>query len=264
MFKWILAVGGYFVFRGSFLGAVLGFIVGTFIDTYQRMNTAQQQQGGGGNGRRQQFTAEDFFNFYQQQRANAGNDVPTMLMALSAAVMRADGKVLKAELDYVKAFFNQQFGPQFSQHHLQTLKRFLDSGDIPLQRITQDIRMRMAPEVRTQLVHYMFGIAKADGSVSESELNVIRQIADMLGVSAGDFNSLKNMFYRDVNSDYAILGVESSASDDEIKRAYRQMAIRFHPDKVSQMGEEYQQGAKEKFQKIQEAYEAIKKSRGIR
>ncbi|MND04441.1 Chaperone protein DnaJ [compost metagenome] len=72
------------------------------------------------------------------------------------------------------------------------------------------------------------------------------------------------MFYRDVNSDYKVLGLESNATDDEIKKAYRQMAIKFHPDKVAQMGEEFQKGAKEKFQKIQDAYEAIKKSRGFK
>ena len=63
---------------------------------------------------------------------------------------------------------------------------------------------------------------------------------------------------------YEILGVSKSASAEEIKKAYRKMAIKFHPDKVAQMGEEYQRGAKEKFQQIQDAYEAIKKRRGFK
>jgi DnaJ like chaperone protein len=187
-----------------------------------------------------------------------------MLMALSAAVMTADGKVLKAELDYVKAFFAQQFGPQFSSTHLQTLKQFIDSGQIPLQQICQDIRMRMQPEVRIQLVHYLFGIAKADGDVSGVETKIIQQISDMLGIPQVEFDSVKNMFYRDVNSDYRVLGIEPTATDEEVKKAYRQMAIKFHPDKVANMGEEFQKGAKEKFQKIQESYDAIKKNRGFK
>jgi DnaJ like chaperone protein len=185
-------------------------------------------------------------------------------MALSAAVMKADGKVLKAELDYVKQFFSQQFGAQFSSRHLQVLKQFLDSNNIPLQEICNDIRNRMPAEVRVQLVHYLFGIAKADGNVAESELNSIQNIAQLLGVSEQEFISLKNMFYRDVNSDYKILGVEASATNDEVKKAYRKMAIAHHPDKVASMGEEYQKGAQEKFMKIQEAYENIKKSRGFK
>ena len=267
MFKWILGIAGFFVLRNMF-GAIMGFVLGSFIDQYQAIQARNRAAGHDPNARQQhggrtRFTAEDFFNLYQQQ-SRTQNDVPTMLMALSAAVMRADGKVLKAELDYVKAFFNQQFGSQFTGHHLATLKQFLDSGDIPLERVTQDIRMRMSQEVRAQLVHYLFGISKADGHVSEAELNVIKRIADMLGVSQVDFNSLKNMFYRDVNSDYAILGITPQATDDEVKKAYRQMAIKFHPDKVSQMGEEFQHGAKEKFQKIQEAYNSIKKNRNMK
>lgn len=208
------------------------------------------------------FTEEDIFSYYRQR--SASNDVQTMLMALSAAVMTADGKVLRAELDYVKSFFSQQFGSAFNKNSLQTLKHFLDSGNIPLHQICQDIRLRMQPEARVHLVHYLFSIAKADGNVSESELHVVRNISEMLGISNIDFESLKNMFYRDVDSDYKILGIDSSATDEEVKKAYRQMAIKFHPDKVAQMGEEFQKGAKEKFQKIQEAYDSIKKNRGFK
>jgi DnaJ like chaperone protein len=93
---------------------------------------------------------------------------------------------------------------------------------------------------------------------------ILKRIAQLMGVPNMDFESVKNMFYRDVNSDFKVLGLESTATDEEIKKAYRQMAIRYHPDKVAQMGEEYQKGAKEKFQKIQEAYDNIKKTRGLK
>jgi DnaJ like chaperone protein len=124
--------------------------------------------------------------------------------------------------------------------------------------------MRMQLEVRVQLIHYLFGIAKADGDVSSAEISAIQNIANLLGIPQMEFESVKNMFYRDTNSDYKVLGIEANATDDEVKKAYRQMAIKFHPDKVAQMGEEYQKGAKEKFQKIQESYDAIKKQRGFK
>jgi DnaJ like chaperone protein len=133
-----------------------------------------------------------------------------------------------------------------------------------MDQICHDVQTRMQPEVRVQIIHYLFGIAKADGSVSESELNVLNVIASMMGVSNVDFESVKNMFYRNADSDYKILGIEATATDDEVKKAYRQMAIKFHPDKVASMGEEYEKGAKEKFQQIQEAYDNLKKSRGIK
>ena len=241
------------------MGGIFGFLIGTFIDNYQSVvgqaKARAHQQG-------RAYSPEDLFQYYQQR--SSSNDVPTMLMALSAAVMKADGKVLKSELNYVKTFFNQQFGPQFSSQHLHTLKQFLDSGNIPLQRICQDIQGRLQPAVRTQLLHYLFGIAKADGDVSPQEIDVIKQISVMLGVSNVDFESVKNMFYRNVDSDYTVLGIDSSATDDEVKKAYRKMAIKFHPDKVAQMAEEYEKGAKEKFQQIQDSYEAIKKRRGMK
>jgi DnaJ like chaperone protein len=263
LFKWILAVGGYFLLGQRFLGAMLGFFAGSFIDNFLQVqkNGQGQTQGQGQQGGRG-FSTDDLFRYYQQ-RTSSNTDFATMLIALSAAVMRADGKVLKAELEYVKNFFRQQFGPQFSASHLQTLKQFIDADHIPLDQICQDIRMRTQEEVRIQLLHYLFGIARADGSVSETEMQLLNRIAGLMGIPAMDFESVKNMFYRDVNSDYKVLGIEVSATDEEVKKAYRQMAVRYHPDKVAQMGEEYQKGAKEKFQKIQEAYENIRKTRSI-
>ena len=255
MYKWILGAG-FFMATRKFSGAIIGFIIGSLIDQMaSRSNTANSSGG-------RQGGFQDAFEYYRQQSSRY--DIQTMLMALSASVMKADGKVLKIELDFVKRFFAAQFGNRFSSEHLQILKNFLDSDKIPLQEICSDIRSRMPSEVRVQLIHYLFSIAKADGDVAPAEMNIIQKIATMLGVSAVEFESVKNMFYRNVDSDYKILGVESSVTDEEIKKAYRKMAISFHPDKVATMGEEYQKGAKEKFQQIQDAYEAIKKRRGFK
>jgi len=233
------------------MGAVIGFVIGSIVDNFKVINLNKA----GANG--------DIFDYYRQQASRSHEDFATMLMALSAAVMKADGRPLKVELEYIKSFFSQQFGPQYSASHLKVLKHFLDAQTIPLDQICQDIRLRTQVEVRIQLLHYLFGIAKSDGHVADAEIGVIRSIANLLEVPAADFESVKNMFYRDVNSDYHVLGIEPSATEEEIKKAYRQMAVRYHPDKVAQMGEEYQRGAKEKFQKVQEAYENIKKSRGM-
>lgn len=259
MYKWIFAVGGFLLLGMNFLAAIIGFFIGSFIDNYQGTMERLKREGF---DPRQARSADDLFSFYQQRAQT--NDFPTMLMALSAAVMKADGKVLKSELDYVKAFFKQQFGPRFGTHHLQTLKQFLDGKHIPLQEICGDIQMRLQPAMRLQLLHYLFGIAKADGSVSTSEVEVIETISRYLRIGSADFESIKNMFFRNPDSDYKILGLTSAATDDEIKKAYRKMAIKYHPDKVADMGEEYQKGAKEKFQQVQDAYENLKKQRGMK
>jgi len=254
VFKFIGAILGYFFLGKNFFGAMIGFFIGTVIENFSKIRKQITSNGG---------TTEDVFKYYQQRSSRSHGDFATMLIALSASVMRADGKVLKVELDYVKSFFSQQFGPQFSVAHLQTLKHLVNGGEIPLEQICSDIKMRTQVEVRIQLLHYLFGIAKADGHVAEVEIQLLNKIATLLDIPKVDSESIKNMFYRDVNSDYKVLGIESTATEEEIKKAYRQMAIRYHPDKVAQLGEEYQKGAKEKFQKIQEAYENIKKQRGM-
>ena len=84
-----------------------------------------------------------------------------------------------------------------------------------------------------------------------------------MAVRASDFNSIKSMFYSDTHIAYSILGLQPNATNDEIKKAYRKMAVEYHPDKVSYLGEDIQNSAKEKFQKINEAYESLKKERGF-
>lgn len=251
MYKWFLGIG-FLILTGRYKFAVIGFIIGYIIDLMSGPRVSQSQGASPNSG----------YEYYRQRATKY--DFPTMLMALSAVVMKADGSVKRVELDYVKSFFNAQFGSQFTREHLQVLKHFLDDGQIPISEICNDIKLRINIDGRIQLIHYLFSIAKADGHVDDQELKIIQELANKLGVPAMEFESLKNMFYRGVDSDYKILGIDASASDEEVKKAYRKMAIAFHPDKVAQMGEEYQKGAKEKFQQIQDAYENLKKKRGIK
>ena len=231
---------------------IIGFVIGSIVDFMSRGKKTKASNASSSTG----------YEYYRQRATQY--DFPTMLMALSAVVMKADGTVKRVELDYVKSFFTAQFGNQFTREHLQVLKHFLDNSQIPITDICNDIRNRISVDGRIQMVHYLFQVAKADGHVDDREMKIIEQLANKLGIPAMEFDSVKNMFYRSADSDYKILGIEANASDEEVKRAYRKMAIAFHPDKVAQMGEEYQKGAKEKFQQIQDAYENIKRKRGIK
>ena len=207
------------------------------------------------------FTGGSYEDFYRPRVMR--NNFPTSLLLLSAAVMKADGKVVKSELDFVKSFFHRQFGTTAGRQYITELRDIL-KRDIPLQSACSDIRGVMQPEVRLQLLHYLFGISQADGHVSDSEVGVIHKIAQHLGISTSDFDSIKAMFYKDTNAAYKILGLTESATEDEIKKAYRKLVVKYHPDKVQHLGDEFQAGAKAKFQKIQEAYETIKSQRGIK
>lgn len=255
MYSLIFAVLGYILTR-SFLGGLAGFFVGGIVDQVVRSRRnpdANQQQN------RQSF--QDIFDYYQRQTQRY--DFPTQLLALSAYMMKSDGRVVKSELNFVKDFLARQFGPNFNSQHLQTLKQFLDAPTIPIQEICADIRVRAQVEIRIQLLHYLFGIAQSDAQVSDQEIKTLEQLAQWLHVPPMDFRSVKGMFKHNIQADYEVLGVEEAATDEEVKKAYRKLAVRYHPDKVASMGEEYQKGAKEKFQRVQEAYDNVKKARGF-
>jgi DnaJ like chaperone protein len=116
---------------------------------------------------------------------------------------------------------------------------------------------------RLQLFHYLTGIASADGDFSASEKSVLEAIAGAIRLSKSDTVSVIAMFYKDKESAYAVLEISASATDEEVKAAYRRMAMKHHPDKVATLGQDVQKAAEEKFRKIQEAYETIKKERGM-
>ena len=219
------------------LGGLLGFFVGSVFD----QSGAQERMAGG--------------------RTTRG-DFAVSLLVLVAAVMKADGKVLKSELEYVKKYFVQSFGEAQSQEAMIMLRDILNQ-QIPLRDVSTQIKQKLDYPSRLQLLHFIYGISQADGKVHPEELKVIRAIAGYMGVSQKDMDSIQSMFYEDTDSSYKILEIDKSATDEEVKKAYRKMATKYHPDKVSYLGEEFRNAAKEKFQKLSEAYENIKKERGM-
>ncbi len=241
--KWI--GGGLGWALGGPIGAILGFALGSMVSTTEVV------------------TSEDARARGRSFRRTSTDDFVVSLLVLSAAIMKADGKVLKSELDYVKAFFVRQFGEDKAQEQLLILRQILKQP-LPLRKVCVQIRMNMQHPLRLQLIHYVFGLAQADGTLDTSELRVIEDIARDLGISQKDFDSIRAMFKSDTSSAYKVLEIAENATEEEIKKAYRKMAVKYHPDKLSDLGPDIQKAAKEKFIKVQEAYETIKKQRGIK
>lgn len=237
--KWILGGLGWAIMPP--LGGIFGFIVGSLIDDPEVLKGQKELQSG--------------------QPTTRGGYVISLLV-LVAAVMKADGKVLKSELEYTKQFFVRSFGTEAAGDALKMLRDLLKQ-DIPVNEVCMQIRTNMDLPSRLQLLHFLFGIASADGQVHASEHQLIAQIAQQLGISEKDYQSIESMFVANTDAAYKILEAEPTATDDELKKAYRKMAIKFHPDKVHYLGEDIQKAADEKFQKVNQAWETIKKQRGI-
>ena len=244
--KWILALLGFSFF--NFFGALIGFAIGSMLDSRSSVEWDER------------YTSS--YSGRQAYQRTSQGDFAASLLVLTAAVMKADGKVMRSELDYVKEFYNRQFGAEKTKQQMAALKDLL-KDTINVREITHQIRYQMQYHSRLQLLHYLFGIAGADGNISDSEVIEINRISSYLGIGQADFQSIKAMFVRETGSDFKILEISPDANDNEIKKAYRKMAMKYHPDKVAHLGQDVKKQAEEKFRKVQEAYENIKKSRGF-
>jgi DnaJ like chaperone protein len=249
--KWLGGALGWAV--GGPIGGLIGFALGSYADAGASGAANNDQRG-------------------QQQRHAGGQrpphhtrvgDFTSALLVLSAAVMKADDKLLKSELNFIREFYTRQFGTMAAAEQMGVLKELLKK-DIPLRQVCEQIRINMDHSMRLQLMHYLFGLAKSDGEVHSKEEAVIANIARYMAISEKDYESLRAMFYKDPSAAYRILELDPSASDDEIKKAHRKMAMKYHPDKVKDLGEQHVKNAQEKFVAVQEAYEQLKKERGMK
>ncbi|MFM1931489.1 MAG: hypothetical protein RL226_792 [Bacteroidota bacterium] len=246
--KWIGGALGW-AFGGP-IGAAMGFAMGMMFDD----NTLSQEGA----------QTRDYKEAYRKQRHHTtGGDFAVSLIILSAEVMKADGKIMRSELDYVKQFFDRNFGKAASAQYVDLLQQMLKQQN-DVRAVAEQVRYFMDHPQRLLMLQYLFGIALADGQVDNTELNLIDRIAGYLGISDKDFTSIKATFYTDTKSHYEVLEIAQDADDGEVKKAYRKMANKYHPDKVRELGDDYQKMAQEKFIRVQQAYEAIKKERGLK
>ena len=201
-------------------------------------------------------------NHSQPQGTTTQGDFAVSLLVLVAAVMKADGKIMRSELDYVKTYFVRTFGSSTATEAIKMLRDLLNQ-DIPLREVSAQMKNKLDYSSRLQLLHFLYGISAADNVVHPKEVEIIEIIASYLGISEKDKISIKSMFIEDTDSSYKILEIERTVSDEQVKKAYRNLAMKHHPDKVSYLGNDIKKAAEEKFRKINEAYEKIKKERGF-
>lgn len=251
--KWIAGFLGWVAFGP--IGALLGFLTGSFIDV--QIDVAKRVSGSGGNTTGTGYGPRAGYSPNEQR-----NSFMVSLLVLSSAVIKADGQVRQAELDQVRAFIRQNFGEAAVPQAMQILDG-LNRQQVNIYEVGAQIAGYMNYSQRLQLFHYLVQVAAADGEVSRSEKDVLESVASAIRLSSSDASSVIAMFYKDRDSAYAVLEISPSASDDEVRSAYRRMAMKNHPDKVATLGSEVQKAAAEKFRKIQEAYETIKKERGM-
>ncbi|AXT61531.1 molecular chaperone DjiA [Aquimarina sp. AD10] len=243
MIKWFAAILGAGFFNVP--GAILGFIIGSLID-------ASTNKGG-----------SVFKEVFKQESNITPADFELNLLSLSSMVIKADGKVNQTELDYVRQYFVSAYGKDRANATFRTFNEIIKNREVSAQRICMHINQHTRYPSRLQILHFLFGIAKADGHVSESEAEEIQKIAGFMRINFRDFESIKAMFFKTGDHAYKILEIDKTATDADVKKAFRTMAKKYHPDKIQHMDEIHIKGAEAKFREVQMAYDQIKKERGM-
>jgi len=255
--KWIAGFLGWVAWGP--IGALLGYVAGSLVD--KRIEASRQI--GAGEGTYQQTSSASSAGTRRYSDEEQRNSFFVSLLVLSSAVIRADGRTHPAELNTVRSFFRTNFGEQAAAQAMQILDR-LNAQEVNIYQVGDQIASHMNASQRLQLFQYLVQIAVADGTLDASEKRVLEAIAAVIRINSSDAASMIAMYYKEEDAAYTILGIKSTATDDEVRTAYRRMAMKYHPDRVASLGEDVQKSAEEKFRKVQEAYESIKKQRGLK
>ncbi|MBR1427923.1 MAG: TerB family tellurite resistance protein [Prevotella sp.] len=276
--KWIGGILGFMA--GGPLGMLAGIALGYLFEQGLDDNTGNtdnwqddQARNGYGSGQSNQYS-----NRYSQQQTQQGNRNSFLfsILVLSSYIIRADGKVMHSEMEHLRAFIRNNFGYNAVDQADQIMRRLFDQQkkmesqragsyeDIVIQSCRQ-IASNMQYEQRLQLIAFLADIARADGIVTNQEVNALRTVARAMGLSEKEVDSMLNLSDGATNLDaaYKVLEISPDATDDEVRKAYRKLALKHHPDRVATLGEDVRKAAEKKLQEINAARDLIFKSRGL-
>lgn len=269
--KWI---GGFLGFiSGGPLGALAGYALGALFEKgMDAINTPENNYTGTFEGFRQQQEGQQAYS-RQQTYEGQRNSFRFSLLVLAAYIIRADGKVMHSEMEVVRNFLRQNFGENAVDEGDVILRRLFEHqkqvGDVQYRMTIRSACQQMAQNMeysqRLQLLSFLVMIAQADGNVHPMEIQVLREVATGMGLSAQEVDSMLNLRSggTDLEAAYKVLGITKDATDDEVKAAYRKMALKHHPDRVATLGEDVKRAAEKKFQEINNAKDTIYRARGL-
>ena len=257
--KWIGGIAGFMAFGP--LGALAGYALGSIFDKSSEFKNVKGDSYG----------ADDAYSAEYGQR----NSFMFSLLVMASYIIKADGKVMHSEMEFVRGFLRANFGEAAVNEGNEILlklfeerKRMEYGNAQAFKNVIRDCGMQigryMNYEQRLQLLSFLAAIAKSDGNVCSAEIDALKEIAMSMQLSEKEVDSMLSLGGESLEDAYKVLEVESTATDDEVRSAYRKMALKHHPDRVATLGEDVRKAAEEKFQKINNAKERIYSARGLK
>ena len=253
--KWIGGILGFM--SGGPLGALAGYALGSLLEKSGKLD--------------EWFPQMDGTESVQGHR----NSFLFSLLVMASYIIRADGKVIHSEMEFVRSFLRANFGEAAVEEGQQILlnlfeqRKQMDQRDPQAFRKTiydcgQQIAANLPYEERLQLLSFLADIAKSDGHVCEAEIAALKEVAVSMGLSEREVESMLHLQGDSLEAAYQVLEVEPTATNEEIRAAYRKLALKHHPDRVASLGEDIRKAAEKKFQQINNAKERIYQARGIK
>lgn len=269
---WGKLVGGALGFAmGGPIGAIIGAVAGHQLDAGLRKAAEHDRLQGGADYVQQERVQTVFF---------------TTVFSVMGHLAKADGRVSESEIQMARNIMQQmQLDEQQKQFAIDLFRKGKEA-DFPLDDVIEQFREEVGRQrnLKQMFIEILLHAAYADGLMHEAERQLFIRICSRLGFSQMQFRMLESMVRAQqafhgrtqheaprpradlLQEAYEALGVTATASDAEVKKAYRRQMNQHHPDKLVARGlpEEMIKLANEKTQEIKAAYETIRKARGMK
>ncbi|HKJ65454.1 MAG TPA: DnaJ domain-containing protein [Desulfopila sp.] len=208
---------------------------------------------------------------YEASQSESHNRFVWLLVNILVNISKIDGQVTKEEISTIHRFF--QYNLKYNQTKMMWVKDLIKeaiSSDASLESLLEEFRSTFAYEPRLILLELVYQILYTKSDVPEEELRIARNIANFLQISTYDQRTIeakykyRNQQYQAADQSsadhyYEVLGLDPGASMEVIKKAYRKLSMKYHPDKVRHLGDEFRTIAESKMKDINAAYEYFKK-----